>query len=80
MVAPPQLSEPYQTPEFEEYTYVIKAKQFIIENETIVLEAGQSIKIKNTRVQHSNHLTRNVNILLYAHLPLTSQKFIEKNS
>jgi hypothetical protein len=42
--------------EFEEYTYIIKAKkQFIIEEDTIVLEAGQSIKNrKNTRVQYSN--------------------------
>ena len=30
-------------------------KQFIIEGETLILEAGQSIKIeKNTRVQYSN--------------------------
>jgi len=30
-------------------------KQFIIDGETIILEAGQSIKIdKNTRVQYSN--------------------------
>lgn len=56
MVAPPKWSEPYQTPEFEEYTYIIRGKkQFIIEDETIILEAGQSIKIdKNTRVQYSN--------------------------
>lgn len=56
MVAPPNWSEPFQTPEFDEYTYLIKGKkQFIIEGEKIVLEAGQSIKIlKNTRVQYSN--------------------------
>lgn len=56
MVAPPKWSEPYQTPEFDEYTYIIKGKkQFIIEDDTIILEAGQSIKIeKNTRVQYSN--------------------------
>lgn len=56
MVAPPKWSEPFQTPEFEEYTYIIKGKkQFIIEGDTIVLEAGQSIKIeKGTRVQYSN--------------------------
>lgn len=56
MIAPPKWSEPFQMPEFEEYTYIIKGKkQFIIESETIVLEAGQSIKIeKNTRVQYSN--------------------------
>jgi mannose-6-phosphate isomerase-like protein (cupin superfamily) len=42
--------------EFEEYTYIIKGKkQFIIDEETIVLEAGQSIKNReNTRVQYSN--------------------------
>jgi len=56
MVAPPKWSEPFQTPDFEEYTYIIKGKkQFIIEDEIIILEAGQSIKIeKNTRVQYSN--------------------------
>lgn len=56
MVAPPNWSEPFQTPDFEEYTYIIKGKkQFIIEDEIIILEAGQSIKIeRNTRVQYSN--------------------------
>lgn len=56
MIAPPKWSESFQTPEFEEYTYIIKGKkQFIIEDETVILEAGQSIKIeKNTRVQYSN--------------------------
>ena len=56
MVAPSGWSEPFQTPEFEEYTYIISGKkQFIIDGETIILEAGQSIKIEaNTRVQYSN--------------------------
>jgi len=56
MIAPPKWQEPFQTPQFEEYTYIIRGrKQFIIEDELIVLEAGQSIKIeKNTRVQYSN--------------------------
>lgn len=56
MVAPPGWSEPFQTPEFDEYTFVIKGKkQFIIEDDMVVLDAGQSIKIeKNTRVQYSN--------------------------
>jgi mannose-6-phosphate isomerase-like protein (cupin superfamily) len=56
MVAPPNWSEPFQTPEFDEYTYVIKGKkQFIIDGEILVLEVGESIKIeKNTRVQYSN--------------------------
>ena len=56
MIAPPGWSEPFQTPEFDEYVYLISGrKQFIINDETIILEAGQSIKIhKNFRVQYSN--------------------------
>lgn len=56
MVAPSGWSEPFQTPAFDEYTYIIRGKkQFIIDDETLILEAGQSIKIeKNTRVQYSN--------------------------
>ncbi|MDI9311782.1 MAG: cupin domain-containing protein [Limnohabitans sp.] len=56
MIAPPGWSEPFQTPEFDEYTYIISGrKQFIIDDETVILEAGESIKInKNIRVQYSN--------------------------
>ncbi|GAA0873475.1 hypothetical protein GCM10009117_26220 [Gangjinia marincola] len=56
MIAPPGWSEPYQTPTFDEYTYVIKGKkQFTINAEDIILKAGESIKInKNTRVRYAN--------------------------
>lgn len=56
MVAPAGWSEPFQTPQFDEYTYIIKGKkQFIVDGDTIILKEGQSIKIKkNTRVQYSN--------------------------
>jgi len=56
MKAPAGWSEPFQTPEFDEYTFIFKGKkQFIIDGETIVLGAGESIKInKGTRVQYSN--------------------------
>jgi mannose-6-phosphate isomerase-like protein (cupin superfamily) len=59
MIAPPGWSEPFQTPKFDEFTFVIKGrKQFIIEDEMVVLEAGQSIKIeKHTCVQYSNPFT-----------------------
>ena len=59
MLAPAGWSELFQTPKFDEYTFIIKGKkQFIIEDETVVLEAGQSIKIeKHTRVQYSNPFT-----------------------
>lgn len=56
MIAPPNWCEPFQKPEFDEYTYIIKGrKQFIINDDIIVLCAGESIKIeKGTRVQYSN--------------------------
>jgi len=56
IIAPAGWSEPFQTPRFNEYTYIIKGKkQFIIEDEIVILQAGESIKIKkNTRVQYSN--------------------------
>lgn len=59
MIAPPGWSEPFQTPEFDEYTYIIKGKkQFIINNEKIILQAGQSIKVsKGSRVQYANPFT-----------------------
>ena len=47
MIAPPQWSEPFQTPEFDEYTFIISGKkQFIIEGETIILE---KVFEKNTK-------------------------------
>lgn len=56
MVAPAGWSEPFQTPEFDEYTYIIKGKkQFNVDGDIVILEAGQSIKIhKNVRVQYAN--------------------------
>jgi mannose-6-phosphate isomerase-like protein (cupin superfamily) len=56
MIAPPGWSEPHQTPEFAEYTFIIRGKkQFEIAGEIVILQAGQSIKIEpNTRVRYSN--------------------------
>lgn len=56
MIAPPKWSEPYQTPDFEEFTYIISGKkQFEIDGEKIVLSKGESIRIaKGTRVKYSN--------------------------
>ena len=37
MVAPPYWQEPFQTPDFDEYTYIIKGKkQFIVVDEKII--------------------------------------------
>ena len=53
MTAPPGWSEPYQTPNFDEFTLVISGKkQVIVNNKKITLRPGQSIKVfKNSRVQ-----------------------------
>ena len=56
MIAPPYWSEPHQTPDFDEFTIIIRGKkQFEIDGETVVLEAGQSILIqKGARIRYSN--------------------------
>ncbi|MGS0749251.1 cupin domain-containing protein [Halpernia sp. GG3] len=56
MIAPPKWKEPFQTPQFDEFTYIISGKkQFEIDGEIVILEKGQSIKIeKGARVRYSN--------------------------
>lgn len=56
MVAPPGWSEPFQTPEFDEVTIVVRGKkQFEVDGETIIVLAGESILIrKHSRVRYSN--------------------------
>ena len=65
MIAPAGWKEPFQIPEFDEFTFIIKGKkQFNIEGEIIILKAGQSIKIeKNTRIQYSNPFTESCEYL-----------------
>lgn len=81
MVAPAGWSEPFQTPEFDEYTYIIKGKkQFIIDGETIILEAGQSIKInKNVRVQYSNPFNKPCEYLAIC-LPAFSMDLVNREA
>lgn len=56
MIAPAGWSEPFQTPEFDEITFIISGKKLIeVEDEKITLEKNQSIIIKKgTRVRYSN--------------------------
>ena len=56
MIAPAGWGEPFQTPEFEEYTYTIKGKKKIeVGDEVVVLSPGESIRIKKgIRVRYSN--------------------------
>ena len=56
MEAPPGWSEPFQTPDFDEWTLVYKGKKQIeVDGEIITLAAGQSILIKKgSRVRYSN--------------------------
>ena len=56
MIAPPGWWEPFQTPEFDEITYIIRGrKKFEADGDEIILTANQSICIKKgTRVRYSN--------------------------
>ena len=56
MIAPPGWGEPFQTPEFDEYTLVSSGKKMIeVNNEQVIVEKGQSILIKKgTRVRYFN--------------------------
>ncbi|MCC6549477.1 MAG: cupin domain-containing protein [Ignavibacteriaceae bacterium] len=56
MTAPPGWSEPFQTPDFDEVTFVIRGKkQFEIDGQVIVLCSKESICVKaGTHVRYSN--------------------------
>lgn len=56
MIAPPGWSEPFQNPEFDEYTLVSRGKKlFEVDEEKIEVHAGESILIKKgSRVRYSN--------------------------
>ncbi|MCX8056764.1 MAG: cupin domain-containing protein [Ignavibacteria bacterium] len=62
MIAPAGWSEPFQTPDFDEITFIIKGKKLIeVENEKIILEENESILIKRgTRVRYSNPFDEDV--------------------
>ena len=51
MIAPSGWSEPFQTPEFDEITYIISGKKkFEVDGEEIILEKNQSICVKKEAV------------------------------
>lgn len=56
MLAPPGWSEPYQNPEFDEYTLMVGGKKQIeIDGAPLILKAGESLLVrKGTRVRYSN--------------------------
>jgi mannose-6-phosphate isomerase-like protein (cupin superfamily) len=56
VVAPPEWSEPYQCPEFDEYTLMVRGKKRVEFDEKIIeLTAGEAIIVpKGTRVRYSN--------------------------
>ena len=56
MVAPPGWGEPFQNPEFDEYTIIIKGrKQIEIDDEKIILKIGETLLVrKGARVRYSN--------------------------
>ena len=79
MIAPPHWSEPHQTPEFDEFTIIMRGKkQFEIDGETIVLEAGQSILIqKGARIRYSNPFEEECEYLAIC-LPVFSMDLVNR--
>ena len=79
MIAPPKWSEPHQTPEFDEFTYIISGKKQIeIDGKTIVLEQGQSILVqKGARVRYSNPFDENCEYLAIC-LPAFSMDLVNR--
>ena len=66
MIAPPGWSEPYQTPDFDEVTFVFRGKKKIMidEKEEVIVGPGESILIKKgCRVQYSNPFKEEVEYL-----------------
>ena len=56
MEVPPRWKEPYQQPEFDEFTLMVKGVKLVeVDGEKIELTAGHTILIrKGTRVRYSN--------------------------
>ncbi|MGH1366107.1 MAG: cupin domain-containing protein [Calditrichia bacterium] len=56
MIAPPGWSEPYQKPEFDEFTIMISGTKIIEFNDEIVeLKAGETLLVNaGTRLRYSN--------------------------
>lgn len=81
MVAPPNWTEPHQTPEFDEFTYIIRGKkQFEIDGEILVLETGQSILIeKGARIQYSNPFEQECEYIAIC-LPAFSMDLVNRES
>jgi len=79
MVAPPDWSEPHQTPEFDEFTYIISGKkQFEIDGEFVILEKGQSILIeKGARIRYSNPFSEPCEYLAIC-LPAFSMELVHR--
>ncbi|MET3037151.1 cupin domain-containing protein [Chryseobacterium sp. NRRL B-14859] len=79
MVAPPDWSEPHQTPGFDEFTYIISGKKQIeIDGEIVILEKGHSILIeKGARIRYSNPFSEPCEYLAIC-LPAFSMELVNR--
>ncbi|HQU72604.1 MAG TPA: cupin domain-containing protein [Calditrichia bacterium] len=60
MVAPPGWEEPFQNPEFDEYTLMVSGRKRVeVDGQVIDLTAGESLLIrKGSRVRYANPFDR----------------------
>jgi mannose-6-phosphate isomerase-like protein (cupin superfamily) len=56
MIVPPQWSEPAQTPEFDEFTLMVRGRKMIeVDGNTVELTAGESLLVpRGSTVRYSN--------------------------
>ncbi len=80
MKAPAGWSEPFQTPEFDEVTLVLKGRKLVeLQGEKVVIEAGQSILVeKGATVQYSNPFDETCEYVSVC-LPAFSDKLVHRN-
>lgn len=79
MFAPAGWIEPFQTPDFDEITLIIKGKKQIeIDNQKIILNQGESILVrKGTRVRYSNPFEEPVEYISIC-IPAFSVKLVNR--
>lgn len=62
MIAPSKWIEPFQNPEFDEYTFIIKGKKkFEVDGDEFILSENESVLVKKgSRVRYSNPFDESV--------------------
>lgn len=82
MIAPPGWSEPFQTPDFDEITYIISGRKSIeADGQKVIISKGESIFIeRGTRVRYSNPFEETVEYISFCIPAFTAEKVNRESS